>query len=179
MSRKPFALVLAMIASCVDQTTVEESLELPSQEAAEAARRHIDAKSRFYSYMGETRLGDDCGGYSEVYRLFILRTFSESEVIRIGELEGEPILSYSVGPFKQVESVTQRIDDLTLSEFRAVVRSSPFLALDVYTGIWGIDTPKYHLEWCSDGNYYAVEREWNDIELAPVFQFLEQLVVEE
>ncbi len=179
MKRISVVLVSALIASCANETPVEISIYLPDQDAVEAARRHIDAKSGFYSYMGESRLGDDCGGYSDVYRLFILRTFSESEVIRIGEIQGKPSLTYTVGRFRKAESVTKSIDDFTLTEFRAIVGSSPFLSMDVHTGIWGVDTPKYHFEWCSDGNYYAVEREWNDTELAPVFQFLEKLVADE
>jgi len=179
MNRTLALLFPVLCVACAKPIATEQPIELPNQEAVEAARNHIDAKSGFYSHMSETRLGDDCQGYSNVYRLFILRTFSESEVIRIGELEGKPSLIYTVGRFREAESVTREIDDSTLAEFREVVRSSPFLSMVVHTGVWGVDTPKYHFEWCSGGNYYAVEREWNDTELAPVFQFLENLVSDE
>lgn len=172
-------LILALIASCANETAGNISIDMPSQEAVDRSRRHIDSKSGFYSHMGETRLGNDCGGYSDVYRLFILRPFSESEVIRIGEMQGESSLTYSVGRFGKAESVTNSVDDSTFTEFRTIVRSSPFLSMDVHTGVWGVDTPKYHFEWCSDGNYYAVEREWDDTDLRPVFRFLEKLVADE
>ena len=172
-------LILVLIASCANETAVDNSIDMLDQEAVDAARQHIDAKSGFYSLMGETRLGDDCGGYSDVYRLFILRTFSESEVIRIGKRQGEPSLAYSVGRLGSAESVTNSIDDSIFAQFQTIVRSSPFLSMDVHTVIWGVDTPKYHFEWCSEGNYYAVEREWNDTELRAVFQYLEELVADE
>ena len=172
-------LILALMASCANETAANNSIDIPDQEAVDAARRHIDAKSGFYSHMGEARLGDDCGGYSDVYRLFILRTFSESEVIRIGEMKGKPSLTHSVGHLGEAKSVTNSIDDSTFTQFQTIVHSSPFLSMEVHSGVWGVDTPKYHVEWCSDGNYYAVEREWNDTELRPVFHFLEKLVADE
>ena len=172
-------LISALSMSCANETPVEELVDMPDQNAVDAARRHIDAKSGFYSHMGESRLGSDCGGYSEVYRLFILRTFSESEIIRIGEIGGEPSLTHSIGRLGEAESVTNGIEDSVLDRFRTIVRSSPFLRMEAHTGVWGVDTPKYHFEWCSDGEYYAVEREWNDTELGPVFQFLEKLVADE
>lgn len=169
----------ALIASCANVTVVDNPVHMPNPDAVDVARRHFDAKAGFYSHMGETRFGNDCGGYSNVYRLFILRTFSESEVIRIGEMQGEPSFSYSVGHLGEAESVTSSIDDSVFNQFQTVVTSSPFLSMEVWSEVWGVDTPKYHFEWCSDGNYYAVERERDDAELSSVFQCLEKLVAGE
>lgn len=151
--------------------------ELATKDAVEKARKHFGSKSGFLVSLNEPFLHRNCGNAAEVYRLFILRTFQESEVIRITKYAGmAPLLTHTAGNLRDLRTSIRDIDEEVFESLKSTVESTPFLSMESWPGNWRPDADRYHLEWCRGGNYYGVDRERNDEYLSPVFEFIENLV---
>jgi len=172
-----FATVVAL-GCCFDSPAIADQTASP--DAVEDAIRHIKSKSSFYVLLNEGFLDSGCGGASQVYRLLILRTFSGSEVIRVTSYPGDRVfLTHTVGKLGTVKTTVAEIDQEVFDRLKTVVNSTPFLSMDAWPGIWGVDANRYVFEWCSGTNYFAVDRERDDPEIGSVFEFLQQLVASE
>ncbi len=101
----------------------------------------------------------------------------ESEVIRVTSYAGGPaFLVHTIGRLGAVKTTIAKIENEVFERLKTTVSSTPFLSMDTWPGMWGVDADRYVFEWCSGSNYYAVEREQGDTEIGPVFEFLQELV---
>ena len=165
---------------CVLTGQLAVSADLPTKDAADNARKHMGMMSGFLLSLNEPLLFRDCGGATEVYRLSIIRTLRESEVIRIAKYAGmEPFLTHTTGKLRDLKTSISNIDEQVFESLKRTVDSTPFIDMESSPGMWGVDADRYNLEWCRGTDYYGVDREQDDENLAPVFDFLRNLVTTE
>jgi hypothetical protein len=165
---------------CILASQLVMSADSPTKDAADKARKHIGSRSGFLVSLNEPLLHRECGGAAEVYRLFILRTFQESEVIRITKYSGmEPLLTHTTGNLRDLKTSISDIDEEVFENLKSTIESTAFLDMESWPGIWRPDSDRYYFEWCSGTDYYGVEREWDDENLSSVFEFLKNLVSDE
>ena len=150
--------------------------QVVSPDATEAAKEHTNSLSGFYLHLNEQFLGPGCGGASQVYRLLILRSFSESEVIRVAKYaDARTFLTHTVGQLGSVRTTVAELPGEAFFQLETAVASTRFLAMETWPGAWGVDADRYVLEWCSGASYYAVDRESDDPEVGGVFDLLKSL----
>jgi len=90
----------------------------------------------------------------------------ESEVIRVTSYAGGPaFLVHTIGRLGAVKTTIAKIENEVFERLKTTVSSTPFLSMDTWPGMWGVDADRYVFEWCSGSNYYAVEREQGDTEI--------------